>query len=192
MLITNPIIQCFCHHSGGATGSDIAWAEVSAKYGVPCSRQYWHGSKTPHGNTQISKADYDEGWQKVLLANETLHRRPENHKDLLCRNWAPVKYSDVVFAIATLADSKTVNGGTGWAVQMAIDCGKPVYVFDQDKLLWYTWDYLDDCFTFISYTPSLAHYPQFAGIGTRQLNERGRRAINGVWQVTKFEIELLY
>ena len=32
---------------------------------------------------------------------------------------------------------QVVEGGTGWAVQMAIDAGKPVYVFDGGK--WYEW-----------------------------------------------------
>lgn len=41
-----------------------------------------------------------------------------------------VKNSDAVFAIGHLVRG-IVDGGTGWAVQMAIDDGKPVYVYDQ-------------------------------------------------------------
>lgn len=40
---------------------------------------------------------------------------------LLRKNWQQVKHSDAIFAVSTIANDDTVNGGTGWAVQMAID-----------------------------------------------------------------------
>jgi hypothetical protein len=65
----------------------------------------------------------------------------------LIRNWTQVKYSDAIFAIGTLvkpgqsidpnnsketriAKKVIVSGGTGYAVEMAIQADKPVYVFD--------------------------------------------------------------
>ena len=114
----------------------------------------------------------------------------------LIRNWAQVKYADAIFAIGNLvnkgqklfpnqkndtrlASHVAVTGGTGYAVEMAIQAGKPVYVFDQKRLQWYknidgNWSKSD--------TPALTN--NFAGIGTREINEYGRQAIEDVYRVT--------
>ena len=78
-----------------------------------------------------------------------------------------------------LASHVAVTGGTGYAVEMAIQAGKPVYVFDQKRLQWYknidgNWSKSD--------TPTLTN--NFAGIGTREINEYGRQAIEDVYRVT--------
>ena len=107
--------------------------------------------------------------------------------DRLIRNWAQVKYADAVFAVGHIvgkgeklfpnqpndtrvASTTAVQGGTGYAVGMAIIEGKPVYVFDQERGKWAScingeWKWLDE-------TPTLTK--QFAGIGTREINDAGR------------------
>jgi len=62
------------------------------------------------------------------------------------------------------AKHTAVTGGTGYAVEMAIQAGKPVYVFDQSRNRWFKningeWS--------VSDVPTLT--PNFAGIGTRQI-----------------------
>ena len=175
--ITSQELQGYVNHSGGAIGSDTYWGEVGAKYGVT-SNHYYHENKTPNGNVEISQEDYLEGQSHVLDANETLHRKPEKYMNLLARNWAQVKYSDAVFAIGHLTNG-IVDGGTGWAVQMAIDARKPVYLFDQIRNQWFknlngTWATSD--------IPILT--TNFAGIGTRELNDAGKRAIEAVYAKT--------
>jgi hypothetical protein len=130
------------------------------------------------GNIEISEEEFEEGKQRVLKANETLNRKPNSYMDLLARNWMQVKNADAIFAIGHLSKG-IVNGGTGWAVQMAIDAGKPVYVFDQERNQWYkningVWSESD--------VPTLT--PNFAGIGTRQLNDLGKEAIREVYRKT--------
>jgi len=61
------------------------------------------------------------------------------------------------------ASTVVVQGGTGYAVGMAILEGKPVYVYDQEIGRWAaniggTWKWLDE-------VPTLT--TKFAGIGTR-------------------------
>ena len=175
--VTSQELQGYVNHSGGAVGSDTYWGEVGARYGVT-SNHYYHENKTPNGNVEISQEDYLEGQSHVLDANETLHRKPEKYMNLLARNWAQVKYSDAVFAIGHLTNG-IVDGGTGWAVQMAIDARKPVYLFDQIRNQWFknlngTWATSD--------IPVLT--PNFAGIGTRELNDAGKRAIEAVYAKT--------
>lgn len=186
-------LKGFVNHSGGAVGADSVWGEEGAKYGAT-SNHYYYGKKTPNGNTEISKEAFEDGKQHVLKANETLHRQPDKYMDLLSRNWQQVKNADAIYAIGTRqkpnirggavqnSQSKfapTVNGGTGWAVQMAVDAGKTVYLFDQDVNRWFTiedgkWKPID--------TPTLTK--NYAGIGTREINENGRAAIAEVYRKT--------
>ena len=91
-----------------------------------------------------------------------------------------VKNSEAVFAIAKGFEANgSVSGGTGWAVQMAIDSNKPVYVFLQSTNNWYK--RVEDNWV-ITETPTLTK--NFAGIGTRELNESGKQAIRNVYNKT--------
>ena len=174
-------ISDFTNHSGGAVGADTAWDIIGKKYGLVNNNHYYAGKKTPNGNVEITKEQLEEGWQKVLEANKTLKRSPEKYKNLLSRNWMQVKNAEAVYAIATLKSTKEVNGGTGWAVQMAIDSKKLVYVFDQAKNQWFTYDF--DKSKFIeTVVPTLTK--NFAGIGTRELNKLGNNAIKEVYENT--------
>lgn len=67
---------------------------------------------------------------------------------------------------------------------MAIDVNKPVYVFDQDRNKWYT--NVDKDWIEIG-TPTLT--PNFAGIGTRNINQNGIEAIRDVYENTFKEDE---
>jgi hypothetical protein len=173
----------YTNHSGGANGADTWWEKIGKEYGVDQHNQYWHGTKTPTGNFEISNEEIEEGWQQVLKANLSLKRRPNaaKHKSLLGRNWFQVKNSDGVFAIGKLASPATVDGGTGWAVQMAIDNNKPVYVFDQETMDWYEYSYKLNRFIRTT-TPKLTK--NFAGIGSRKLTEAGKAAIRTVYAKT--------
>ena len=167
----------YTNHSGGAVGADFEWDRQGARFGV-VSRHYWHGKRTPHSNVEITEEEYEEGKRHVLHANRVLHRRPERYMDLLARNWCQVKYADAVFAVSHLKKGM-VEGGTGWAVQMAIDEGKPVYHFDQEREVWFTykngeWVGCD--------VPVLTR--NFAGIGCRKINASGIKAIGEVYRKT--------
>ena len=172
----------FVNHSGGALGSDSAWGDIGSAFGVE-SRHYFKDS-TPKGNVKITQAQYEEGLQKVREAVGPLGRRLPESKPyvmgLLSRNWQQVKNADAVFAIAEGLDaSGNVQGGTGWAVQMAKAEGKPIHVFDQGQRTWLTWTGS----AWISEdTPALTK--NFAGIGTRQLTDVGRQAIESAYRRT--------
>ena len=84
--------------------------------------------------------DIDEDELGKSFLEETLQRIEDEfmgNPNLIRRNWYQVKDSNGVFAIGKLSASRsTVEGGTGWAVQMAVDSKKPVYVFDTVNSLW--------------------------------------------------------
>lgn len=179
----------YINHSGGAIGSDTLWDQIGEQFGVISKHYYAEGQNTPNGNTPLTRQQLSEADLHLIEANSKLNRRFPTSNDyvnnLLRRNWFQVKNADAIFAIGTIANNGTVNGGTGWAVQMAIDNNKDVYVFDQSRLKWYRnrnnkWSETT--------TPKLT--PNFAGIGTREITQEGIQAIKNVYSLTfKGEIE---
>lgn len=183
-------------NSGGAEGSDSYWELFAELYGMSINAFSYKTKKHkgPH-KFEISKEDYDEGVSKVEKANKSLKRKGiDKYMNLLARNWAQVKYSEEIFAIGYIvkngdisksgfkvtSTNESVDGGTGYAVQMAIDNSKTVYVFDQGTKCWYKWSYILDKFLKLRNTP-LILCKNFAGIGTREINEDGMKAIEDVF-----------
>jgi len=177
----------YVNHSGGAAGADMAWETVGLQYKVH-TVSYSFPKHNQYGQNPylLSERELNEGYQHVLDASTALHRpvyRLSHYvRNLLSRNWFQVKYAEAVFAIGELQSTCIVNGGTGWAVQMAINVKKPVYVFDQSQYkCWLTFDYTKNLFVECT-TPILTK--QFAGIGTRNINDDGLLAIGEVYEVT--------
>ena len=96
-------------------------------------------------------------------------------KNLISRDWYQVKNSDTIFAIGSLQTENIVLGGTGWATQLAIDNKKTVYLFEQNYNQWYYYDYESNKFEIFENIPTLTE--NFAGIGTRNINNDGINAI---------------
>jgi hypothetical protein len=89
---------------------------------------------------------------------------------------------DSLMAHSKIALIRQASGGTGYAVQMAINENKPVYIFDMQYNRWFKcidgqWSYSD--------VPVLTKH--FAGIGSHEdseFTEAGREAIRQVYRKT--------
>lgn len=184
----------FVNHSGGANGADSKWDEIGRQYGFNNNNHYWLNKKTPKGNYEISVEDAAEGQIMATEAARQLGRIEDTHQirnELVIRNWCQVKYSDAIYAIGTITNAGEqlkygkiakiiqVSGGTGYAVQMAANVGKPVYFFEQNLGRWYR--YFDHKWE-ISDVPTLT--TNYAGIGTRQISDLGIEAIHQVFTKT--------
>ena len=76
-----------------------------------------------------------------------------------------------------------VDGGTGYAVMMAINNEREVFVFDQVRDKWFRWSYSTYSFIEINSVPKITEQ-DFAGIGTREIKSNGIKAINDVYEIT--------
>jgi len=187
----------YTNHSGGAKGADLEWDKIGREFGV---ENHIHYRPSDIGTMGV-------GQKAIMLADvksaaEALGR-PHIFKgvELVQRNWFQVHYSQAIFAIGYIVEpdktdfrgfvNKTgkhiVAGGTGWAVEMAIQKNKPVYIFDMEENCWVTWVLLDEeDFSsnqfFVFNTPILT--PHFAGIGSRQITPLGEQAIRDVYTKT--------
>lgn len=174
-------------HSGGAEGSDLYFEHIALKYGCDVIH---YSYKTPQHNSmykyELSEQEFKEGLVMVERVAEQLKRfKYKAHAKYLARNYFQVKNSNQVFAVSQVLIDETgalcrVKGGTGWAIQMGINIGKEIFVFDQNVLKWFLWDYSKSKFT-ETIDPIIEH-PSFAGIGTRKLNMFGMQAIDELFQ----------
>jgi hypothetical protein len=186
-------------HSGGAVGADTVWEEVGEDFGVKTNAySYRTKSHVSPNKVEISDQDYEEGVVQITKANKTLGRFGiHKYMSLLARNWAQVKYSKQVFAIGSIvkageksakgyknnSKNDVVDGGTGYAVMMAINQENDVYVFDQIKDKWFRWSYNSLRFMELKGVPSITEQ-DFAGIGTREIQPNGVKAIRDVYEKT--------
>lgn len=172
---------CF---SGGANGSDFVFETESNKRGFSVvSYSFKEHNTKSRFRVDLTDAQLKEGYEHIKIANKRLNRNISNIepyiRKLISRDWFQVKSSDAIFAIGTII-SDNVLGGTGWACACCIDNKKPLYVFDQTSNYWSYYDYEDDRFQVYEGVPILTE--KFAGIGTRNLNNDGVRAIVSLFQ----------
>jgi hypothetical protein len=183
-------------HTGGALGADTEWEQRGLIRGV---QVFAYSYKTKYHESpckvEISEDEYKEGMTMISKANKKLGRYGiSKYMNLLARNWSQVKHSDQIFAIGIIVEPgkkgvkghrnaskyEVVDGGTGYAVQMAIDSEKDVFVFDQNKELWFRWSYNSMRFIQMKETPAITEQ-NFAGIGTREIKPCGIKAIEDVY-----------
>lgn len=167
-------------YSGGAAGSDMIFEIESIKRGIKVIAFSFDGHNTKSSNTlKLNSKQLIEGFEHIKIANLRLNRNINNIstyiKKLISRDWFQVKYSDSIFAIGTIQNEDSVMGGTGYAVSCAIDEKKPIYFFEQNYNQWYYYDYESNRFEIYEQIPKLTE--KFAGIGTRNINDNGVRAI---------------
>lgn len=185
-------------HSGGAVGSDSEWENIGKEFGVSTNAYSYKTSyHVSENKVEISESDYKEGVEEVNKANKWLNRYGiHKYMNLLARNWAQVKYSEQVIAIGIIVKKgdknpkgyynkgkfDMVDGGTGYAVQMAINNQKEVYVFDQIRDKWFRWSY--SSLSYVECQCPKITYQDFAGIGTREIKPNGIKAIRDVYNKT--------
>ena len=172
-------------HSGGAPGSDITWENEGCKYGVKTIAYSFYNHVQESKNQKVlTVEELNEGFEHVKIASKEIKRNPNVRypyvRNLLSRNWFQVKNSDAVFAVGKFINTKLVSGGTGWAVQMAIDNKKPVFFFDQVNNEWNEFNYESNQFERMNSIPKLTE--NFAGIGTREINDNGKKAIKEIFE----------
>jgi hypothetical protein len=91
--------------------------------------------------------------------------------------WYQINNGQEIYVVGGILDDKTVKGGTGWGAEFAKLCNKPLHVFDQSQDAWFKWNQQewergDD--------PVISH-THFTGTGTRNLEDNGRAAIQGLF-----------
>ena len=121
-------------HTAGAKGTDELVEQMARQFGMQVEVLV----PPNHPRAQYVTPSTVE---VLMLANPHLHqaahklgKRMPSHfytLQLLQRNYQIAKKAHTIYAFGILEkDGKRVKGGTGWTVQLALDQGKQVYLFD--------------------------------------------------------------
>lgn len=166
-------------YSGGAKGSDTEWGNIAQKYGFNIKHY------VVNDYDKLSNADKEQVEKQYKEVVERLQRRQLSADSysgkLVRRDMLQANSADSILAIGRLKNGH-VDGGTAYATERGIIRGIPVYLFDQDDNHWkiYDGEKFINC-----EQPNLTRHA--ALIGTRQITDAGKRAIQNVfetWQTT--------
>ena len=161
-------------------GGDKLFAELSKKYNVGKIVKY--GPQTLDKLTSKQLYEVERAYIKAAqdLGRPIMSANTIPGK-LVRRDYLQAKAGDAVFAFGVIKNPgdlnakgkevkskhQSVDGGTGYAVQMAINMNKPVYVYDIEKHSWYIFNQTTQQFDKFDGIPTLT--PKFTGVGTRAI-----------------------
>jgi hypothetical protein len=170
--------------SGGAPGAEAQFGDCAERHGVEEVNFTFDGHKEER-NRGVRVLNHEEllaGDVSLAYVSRLMHRRytegPTLRK-ILQTLWYQVNNGQEIYVIGTIQDDLTVRGGTGWGAEFAKLCNKPLYVFDQDKDAWFSWN--GDLWTPVAVDGPVITHPHFTGTGTRTLRANGARAIEGLF-----------
>jgi len=165
-------------YSGGLKGAECAFGEAAEKWGIK-EVNFTFPGRTPDRRKHLvvlSEDDLKRGDISMELAARMMNRtyyEADKIRKVLQTIFHMVNKGHQVFVVGIIQADNTVQGGTGWAVELAKLFNRPVSVFDQDRNQWFTWrqdSWQED-------TPKIAHHT-FVGSGTRNLTAAGQAAID--------------
>lgn len=171
--------------SGAAAGAEEAFGECAEAWGLTEVHFSFPGRLVyrKRGLVELSEEDLQQGLVGQAYVESQLGRRfsrREGFEELLGTIWHQVATAGEVFIVGVLLPDGTVNGGTGWAAELAKHFMKTVHVFDQGKERWLRWDERD----WVVVAPPRIRKARFTGTGTRYLNPAGKAAIVKLFEDT--------
>lgn len=168
----NPETALF--YSGGAVGSDTEWGNVAQKYGFDMI----HYTVDDYDKlSDDDKKQVEEQYKEIVERLQRKQLSADSYSGkLVRRDMLQANSADSILAIGRLGKNGHVDGGTAYATERGIIRGIPVYLFDQNDNHWKTYDGEK----FINCEqPNLTRHA--ALIGTRQITDTGKRAIQNVF-----------
>ena len=164
-------------YSGGHKGTEAEFGRCAEKWGVRQVTLSYEGHVMEHSQEVqvLSAEELLKGDVSMEIVSKRMGRTYTKvaYIRTVCQLiFHMVSRSYIVFAVGWIQGDDTVQGGTGWGVELAKFFNRPVTVFDQARHAWFTWKdghWVPD-------TPTIPERP-FAATGTRNLDDEGRKAI---------------
>ena len=172
--------------SGGIKGAEAEFGANAERFGIAEVNFSFEGHNiVRHRGLRILNPEELKNGDVSLEYVSRLLNRPYTAsptiRKVLQSIWYQVNSGQEIYVIGEILADKTVNGGTGWGAEFAKLCNKPLYVFDQKRNAWFSWDKVEwvECKT--GAEPIISHR-HFTGTGTRFLDENGRKAICALFE----------
>ena len=173
-------------YSGASRGAEAEFGLWAERYGMEEVNFSFagHQNERKRGLRELSgealmKGDVSLHYVSRLL-NRNYTQKGETFRKVLQTLFHIVNSSQEVFVIGAIQDDGTVKGGTGWGAEFAKICNKSLYTYDQGQRAWFRWQ--QDQWRKTA-RPAIRER-HFAGLGTRFLEEDGRKAIEQLYAAT--------
>jgi hypothetical protein len=157
--------------SGGCTGADYIWTNLALNYlKTKVTIMSFHGHyqiKLPDSKliNVIKVNNLQEADDHLKKAAKNINKIYKTNA-LLQRNYFIVKDVDAVFAVGYILNG-IIQGGTGWACNMAINLNKPVFLYDMSTRKWTSFNHPD------VENPKINDFENVALIGSRDVKYNG-------------------
>ncbi|MDC3953483.1 hypothetical protein [Polyangium jinanense] len=171
-------------YSGGAKGAEAAFGACAERWGLTETNYSFEGHtlrERTRGVQVLSEADLRRGDFSLVYVSKRLGRVLSEIplvRNVLQTIWYQINAAREVFVVGQIQDDGTVRGGTGWGAELARLWKKPLYVFDQQKRTWFRWSGT----AWEMATLPMIKSEAFAGIGTQNLTDDGKQAIEELFQ----------
>lgn len=167
--------------SGGAPGAEAEFGANAERFGIEEVNFGFEGHVhvRTRGLRILNHEELRAGDVSLAYISKLLNRRYTDSltlRKVLQSIWYQINHGQEIYVIGTVLDDNTVKGGTGWGAEFAKLCNKPLYVFDQARDRWFTWNQ-QAWVTCAQQNDPVIRHPHFTGTGTRYLEETGKRAI---------------
>ena len=174
--------------SGGAQGAEEAFGACAEHFGVEEVNFSFEGRKPvrTRGLRVLNHEELAAGEVSLAYVSKLMNRRyPDTptFRKILQSIWYQINSGQEIYVIGAIQSDQTVRGGTGWGAEFAKLCNKPLFVFDQDKQGWFTWDGDAAAWKGLkgSDEPVITHV-HFTGTGTRALDGGSKKAITALFK----------
>lgn len=164
--------------SGGIQGAEAEFGKTAESLGIEEVNYTFEGHiiERTRGIRVLNHDELKNGDVSLEYVSKLLNRNytatPKLRK-VLQSIWYQINNGQEIYVIGHILDDNTVKGGTGWGAEFAKICNKPIFVFDQEKDAWFTWEHLN----WVKCDDPVIQHVHFVGTGTRFLQDNGRKAI---------------
>src|SRR6476469_6782918 len=170
--------------SGAAAGAEAAFGEQAERYGIDEVNFTFEGHTIVRhrGLRVLNHEELLSGDVSLEYVSRLMNRRyveGPTIRRILQTLWYQVNAGQEIYVVGTILPDTTVRGGTGWGAEFAKLCNKPLFVFDQEKDAWFSWD--GDLWTPVDGDGPVITHPHFTGTGTRSLRDNAGRAIESLF-----------
>ncbi|HEY8551611.1 MAG TPA: hypothetical protein VIL35_16750 [Vicinamibacterales bacterium] len=167
--------------SGGAPGAEAEFGANAERLGIEEVNFAFEGHShvRTRGLRILNHEELKAGDVSLEYVSRLMNRRYTDAptiRKVLQSLWYQVNNGQEIYVVGTILDDNTVKGGTGWGAEFAKLCNKPLFVFDQVRDRWFTWNQ-QAWVTCAAKDDPIIRHTHFTGTGTRLLQENGRRAI---------------
>jgi hypothetical protein len=169
-------------YSGAAQGAEAAFGEAAERHGIQEVNFTFdgHSDERTRGIRVLTTEELQHGDVSLSYVSKLMNRKyPDTplFRKVLQSIWHQVNNGQQIFVVGTILPDQTVRGGTGVAAEYAKFFNKPLFVYDQAKVSWFTW--AGD-----AWAPAkdpVVTEKHFTGTGTRFIDTNGRAAVDALF-----------